>query len=283
MNVMKQFRKLGVVVAMSSMLALVAPVIVPAYSTTMVSAATVKLSKTKLTLITGKSKTLKVTGSKETVKWSSSDKSVAKVSSKGKVTAVSTGTATITAKVGKKKLTCKVTVKPYEEEKLVFNCGAEFLIPKGWKTEDQNIASTETKLIYDDANQSQYLMAMVTLTGSEEKLSPEDFISLMNSQLSKENLEGQIEQQITAAGGKAIDLHTDDYTCSNSIDGDIAVLCTYAQYSVEGEPIIGMMIYDICDGYYIYQISAYNNDCSKQTNIYDIAGYMAENISIITE
>ena len=74
-------------------------------------AASIKLSKSSLTLYVGKSATLKVTGTKSKAKWSSSNKSVATVSSKGKVIANMAGTATISAKVGKKTLKCKVVVK----------------------------------------------------------------------------------------------------------------------------------------------------------------------------
>ena len=110
MNVMKRLRKLGMTVALASVITLVVPVTMSASaSTTMVSAATMKLSAKKLTLVIGKSKTLKVTGTKSSVKWSSSDKTIATVSSKGKVTAKTRGTATITAKVGSKKMICKVT------------------------------------------------------------------------------------------------------------------------------------------------------------------------------
>lgn len=76
-----------------------------------VQAASVKLSKSSLTLYVGKSATLKVNGTKSNVKWSSSNKSVATVTTKGKVTAKKAGSATITAKVSGKSLKCKVTAK----------------------------------------------------------------------------------------------------------------------------------------------------------------------------
>lgn len=76
-----------------------------------VQAASVKLSKSSLTLYVGKSSTLKVTGTKSKVKWSSSNKNIATVTSKGKVTAKMAGAATISANVGKKTLKCKITVK----------------------------------------------------------------------------------------------------------------------------------------------------------------------------
>jgi hypothetical protein len=74
-------------------------------------AATVKISKTTLTLSVGKTETLKITGTTSTASWSSSNKKVATVSKAGKVTAVSKGSAVITAKVGSKNYTCKVKVQ----------------------------------------------------------------------------------------------------------------------------------------------------------------------------
>lgn len=75
---------------------------------TTAEAASVKISKTKMTLGVGESSTLKVTGTSKKAKWSSSKKSVATVSSSGKVTAKKAGTATIKAKVGSKTYSCKV-------------------------------------------------------------------------------------------------------------------------------------------------------------------------------
>ena len=82
-----------------------------AVDTTSVSAAKIKLNKTKLTLTQGKKYRLKVKGTKKKVKWSSTKKSVATVNKKGVVTAKKKGTAYIKAKVGKKTYKCKVTVK----------------------------------------------------------------------------------------------------------------------------------------------------------------------------
>lgn len=81
-----------------------------------VTAKSISLSSTKMTLLKGKSATLTVTrnpiSATEKITWSSSDKKVATVNSKGKVTAKKAGKATITAKTSNgKKATCKVTVK----------------------------------------------------------------------------------------------------------------------------------------------------------------------------
>ena len=78
-------------------------------------AASIKLSKKKITLYVGDSVKLKLKNAKGTVKWKSSKTSVAKVS-KGKVTAKKKGKATIKATYKKKTYKCTVTVKdkPFE-------------------------------------------------------------------------------------------------------------------------------------------------------------------------
>ncbi|WP_051685337.1 Ig-like domain-containing protein [Clostridium sp. KNHs205] len=76
-----------------------------------VSAATIKLNKTKVSLFAGDSVDLKLVGTTKKVKWSSSDSNIVKVSSSGKVTAMFGGKANVIAKVGNKSYTCKVTVK----------------------------------------------------------------------------------------------------------------------------------------------------------------------------
>lgn len=86
-------------------------------------AATIKISKTKATLIKGETLTLKITGTKKTIKWSSNNKKVATVSKSGKVKALNVGKVTITAKVDNKKYTCKINIehidyKASNEEKI---------------------------------------------------------------------------------------------------------------------------------------------------------------------
>lgn len=89
-------------------------------TTPQVSAAKVKLNKSKLTLQVKKTYKLKVKGTKKKAKWSSSKKKVATVSSKGVVKGKKVGSAVITAKVGKKKYKCKVkVVKKVAEDEVV--------------------------------------------------------------------------------------------------------------------------------------------------------------------
>ena len=105
-NGQKCFKRIGVLLTTFLLI-----VMCLAVDTTTVSAAKIKLSKTKITLIQGKKYQLKVKGTKKKAKWSSTKKSVATVNKKGVVTAKKKGTAYIKAKVGKKTYKCKVTVK----------------------------------------------------------------------------------------------------------------------------------------------------------------------------
>ena len=105
-NGQKCFKRIGVLLTTFLLI-----VMCLAVDTTTVSAAKIKLSKTKITLTQGKKYRLKVKGTKKKVKWSSTKKSVATVNKKGVVTAKKKGTAYIKAKVGKKTYKCKVTVK----------------------------------------------------------------------------------------------------------------------------------------------------------------------------
>ncbi len=122
--------------------------------TAMVTYAAPKISKKKVTLLTGQKVTLKVTGTKKTVTWSSSKKSVATVTKKGKVTAKKKGTATITAKVGSKKLKCKVTVQApkLNKKKATVKIGKKLTLKMTgttqtitWKTSDKTVATVTKK------------------------------------------------------------------------------------------------------------------------------------------
>ena len=104
-NSKKSFKKAGILLTTFLLV-----VMCLAVDTTSVSAAKIKLNKTKLTLTQGKKYRLRVKGTKKKVKWTSTKKSVATVNKKGVVTAKKKGTAYIKAKVGKKTYKCKVIV-----------------------------------------------------------------------------------------------------------------------------------------------------------------------------
>ncbi len=86
------------------------------------SAASVKLSKSKIEIKQGQTATLKVKGTKKKAKWSiKSGKKYIKLQKKRKasvrIKAVKPGTAKVQCKVGKKKLVCKVTVRAKNKKK----------------------------------------------------------------------------------------------------------------------------------------------------------------------
>lgn len=70
-----------------------------------------KMSRSKLTIVAGSSKKLSVKNARGKVKWKSSKPSVAKVNGTGKVTAKKAGKATISATSGGKTVRCSVVVK----------------------------------------------------------------------------------------------------------------------------------------------------------------------------
>jgi len=84
-----------------------------------VQAASVKLSKTSVTLEVGSSIKLKMMGTKKEAKWSTTNKAVATVTGKGTVKAKGEGKCYIKAKVGKKIYKCKVVVVVSETEDLL--------------------------------------------------------------------------------------------------------------------------------------------------------------------
>lgn len=127
------------------------------------SAATVKLNKSKVTLMKGASYTLVLQNNEKAIKWSTSKKSVATVSANGKVTAKKKGTATITAKVGKKKYKCKVTVKQpvtsikLNQKRVMISKGKTYTLKAtaspssantktvSWSSSDKNIVTVTSK------------------------------------------------------------------------------------------------------------------------------------------
>ena len=145
---MKLFKKVLLAILVACSLIYIMPTIMPINeSGYMVSAASVKISKTKYKMNKGEKFTLKVTGTKKTVKWSSSNKKVATVNSNGKVTAKKKGTVTITAKVGNKKFKCKITVEAPSISKKTYT------MKKG-KTVTLKIKGTTQKITWSSNNKS---------------------------------------------------------------------------------------------------------------------------------
>ena len=92
---MKRIKKLLTAFMVSLVLLCGVSVICPDLAVTTVKAATIKINKTKITLIKGQKYKLKIIGTKSKVTWKSSKKSIASVNAKGVVTAKKIGTAKI--------------------------------------------------------------------------------------------------------------------------------------------------------------------------------------------
>lgn len=131
-------KKIVRVIVLVLLLTLLAPISVVPTNVIVAKAATIKISKAKLSLEKGKTSTLKITGTKASVKWTSNKKTVATVSKVGKVKAIKAGTATITASVKGKKYNCKVTVTDKSANKAnnldILNLTVK--MPKNWIYED---------------------------------------------------------------------------------------------------------------------------------------------------
>ena len=80
-------------------------------ASSIVEASSIKLNRTKYTLISGSTYKLKIKGTTKKVKWSSNNKKIATVNSSEKVKKKKKGSCIITAKVNGKKYSCKITVK----------------------------------------------------------------------------------------------------------------------------------------------------------------------------
>lgn len=104
--------------------------------TVVISAASVSLDLTELTLAPGETTTLKATvlpdDSTDKVEWSSSDEAIATVKD-GEVAAVAEGEATITAKAGGKSATCSVKVDKVK--------AVDLGLPSGLKWADCNLGA----------------------------------------------------------------------------------------------------------------------------------------------
>lgn len=276
MRVLRQFRKMGIVITMATALAVVAPTVAPAVSTTMVSAATVKLNKSEVTLLTGETVKLKVSGSSATIKWSSSDKTVATVNKKGKVTAVGSGEATITAKVGKKKLTCKVSVQAYKGTEYTTESGATMLLPENWVVYNNTASGFEiVTTAPSDESASFFYNKIVPYSETTD-----DFVTYMTANTTEELMEAYGEALINQLSGQQYDLTTQNYVSAYTTEDGVTCFYTYVEYLSEGEVAGQMIFYDIYDGSYIYEIAAHNF-LDTDVNFADYALYMASNLGVV--
>lgn len=181
---MKKLRTKVMALALAFTMGVSAPAALPSMNTTTVaSAATVKLSQTKLSLKVGQTKQLKLTGTKKAITWSSSKKSVATVSKSGKVTAKAAGTATITAKSNGKKYTCKVlvTAKKADNQTCTLD-NVTFTVPSNVKYESQT--QDTISMMGISLNENDHEAILVTNNNLEgQQITYELWVEMVNSQL----------------------------------------------------------------------------------------------------
>lgn len=181
---MKKLRTKVMALALAFAMGVSAPAALPSMNTTTVaSAATVKLSQTKLSLQVGQTKQLKLTGTKKAITWSSSKKSVATVSKSGKVTAKAAGTATITAKSNGKKYTCKVivTAKKTDNQTCTLD-NVTFAVPSNvvYESQTQDTVSVMGLSLKDNEHEA-ILVTNNNLEG--QQITDELWVEMVNSQL----------------------------------------------------------------------------------------------------
>lgn len=214
-------KRMKLAVALLMVFAMLAPVALPVNGTVAVAeAATVKISKTKLTMEIGNTATLKITGSSGKITWKTSKKAVATVTSKGVVTAMSAGTAKITATVNKKNYACTVTVNqptnPYQTNALfqeVQMAGLSFVVPSLYEVTGEEVAegSYKAKMKLPDSKSS--ITFIVNVTG--EAASSYEDIAASFATLSVEELQAAYDEQYGAGVLEASDLAEFAYESQN--------------------------------------------------------------------
>ena len=138
-----------------------------------ISAASMKLNKTKANIDIEDHIKLKVKNTKKKVTWKSSDASIARVSKKGNVYALKPGTCTITAKVGKKSFTCNITVIDSVAELLDSSASiGNITAPISSKWEFQESASDEQRFMYS-IDKNTYKALSILSTPMDENICTE--------------------------------------------------------------------------------------------------------------
>jgi len=268
MKLNKACKKVGVIAAMSAAITLTVPMIAPASPTTVVSAATMKLNKTKLSMLTGETETLKVSGAKS-VKWSSSNKNVATVNSKGEVTAVFSGTATITAKAGKKTYKCKVTVAAFKGEKLELENGVTLMIPKGWKVTDVNQNGTTMKVLQQNAKANSRII--ITVVKVPDKMTKEQFTQSIKSLLNKDTQKTAVTTQL------GLNVEVESFNQEEFEEDGAVCIATLMKFSSEKELFLDTISYDVFDGSYIYEVTG-NDFYDTDVNYNDYVSYIISSV-----
>lgn len=219
---MKRIKMKMIALALVLTMAVAAPVTVPFTGNTAVAqAATVKISKSKLTMEVAASTTLKITGTKSKVTWKTSNKAVATVTSKGVVKAQSVGTAKITATVNKKNYTCTVTVVPGQNPYQVSAnmtevqmAGLSFVVPNRYRVSggDQQ-EDGAYKAVFSIPDTKSSLTLLITYTGTQASSNEDVAASLKD--INQELLQESYDDTYGAGVTEVSDFNTFAYESKN--------------------------------------------------------------------
>ena len=277
---MKNWKRIRVLLMAVVVLALTAPVLLPAADGGAVTAeaATVKINKSKATLVVKKNTTLKVTGTAKKAAWASSNTKVATVGkTTGKVTAKAVGQATITGKIGTKKYTCKVTVIPFTYK--TESAGkVSSRMPKAWITDsaESQVQGTNVAQIValPDAKKKDLITVSVIETGVEAP----DFDAVLEQE--KQAVTAETQQAAVAAYFTDEELTVDDITFA-TYKAKLGSLVKITYNVNKGDKLFAKVV--CYEGYvdnYCINVSAFDTLAKVSPSIASAAKYAVDTLII---
>ena len=220
-SMMKNIRMKVMAVALVVAIAVTTPVTIPFTGNVAVAeAATVKISKSKLTMEISATTTLKITGTKSKVAWKTSNKKVATVTNKGVVTAQSEGTAKITATVNKKNYTCTVKVvpgpNPYQvsaDFQEVQMAGLSFVVPKAYEVTGDEVSEGTYKATLSVPDSKSSITVITNFTG--EKASSYADVAAAFKTINAKEVQKGMDATYGAGTSEVSDFNTFKYESQN--------------------------------------------------------------------
>ncbi|MFA9462982.1 MAG: Ig-like domain-containing protein [Velocimicrobium sp.] len=276
----KRIKMKIMVIALLLIVTLAAPIAIPfTGNVTVAEGASVKISKTKLSMEIGAIKKLKLSGTKNKISWKSNKKKVATVTSKGVVTAQSAGKAIITATVNKRKYTCSVTVKepinPYQINALfqeVQMAGLSCVVPSVYEVTTEKMSKNSYKAIMKLPHSRSNITVIANITG-EETTSYEDIAASLKT-LSEEELQAAYDKNYGKGASEVSELANFDY---NSQNGTISYC--YSFLLTTPTAVARTISYNLSvDGYYIEVIVV-----DEGYDIYIDAEYLIDSLAYLAE
>jgi len=270
-----KMRKLKyMVIALIMVFALVAPISLP-ITGTVAEAATVSISKAKLTLKIGGTATLKITGTKGKITWKTDKKTVATVTSKGVVTAQTAGTAKITATVDKKNYTCTVTVsKPANPYQLNADLaeveigGLSVVVPALYTT--KVVAQGTNAFHLDITMPSSKSTITVDITKTDEDAIAYEDIKAYYGQISQDSVQAQFDSAYGANKFVVSDFDSFDYESQNGTTSFVNYYTLTTKTTT-----MQQVIYDLSiDG---YSIEVVVTD-AEGLDLYKVAQYLIDSL-----